>query len=97
MTIHLPGELERYIREEVVRGEFASADEALTEAVRLLQQRGPDRVPTTEARGTADRATRQREELGRLFRRLDSMPIAPADDDGLSNRDHDSILYGKGP
>jgi Arc/MetJ-type ribon-helix-helix transcriptional regulator len=95
MTIHLPQELERYIHDQVVRGEFASADEALTEAVRLLQQRGPDQVPMTEARGTADRATRQREGLDRLCRRLDSMPIAPADDDGLSNRDHDRILYGK--
>jgi putative addiction module CopG family antidote len=95
MTIHLPQELERYIHDQVLRGEFASADEALTEAVRLLQRRAPEQVATAAARGTADRAARQLEELDRLCRRLDSMPVAPTNDDGLSNRDHDRILYGK--
>jgi Arc/MetJ-type ribon-helix-helix transcriptional regulator len=93
MTIHLPQELERYIHDQVLRGEFASPDEAVTEAVRLLQQRAPDQSHV--AREGADRAKRQREELDRLFRRLDSVPVAPASNDGLSNRDHDRILYGK--
>ena len=36
MTIHLPRELEGLIRAEVARGRFASIDEAMIEAARLL-------------------------------------------------------------
>ena len=36
MTIQLPNELERDIRAEVLSGRFASVDEAMAEAVRLL-------------------------------------------------------------
>jgi putative addiction module CopG family antidote len=42
MTIHLPEELERYILGQVQTGRFASADDAIAEAVRLLQQRGQE-------------------------------------------------------
>jgi Arc/MetJ-type ribon-helix-helix transcriptional regulator len=94
MTIHLPQELERYIHEQVLRGELASTDEALTEAVRLLQQREPV-PPPTGARGTPERTARQLEDFERLCRKLDSMPLESANDDGFSNRDHDRILYGK--
>jgi putative addiction module CopG family antidote len=38
MTIHLPEELERYVKSQVQSGYFASEDEAITEAVRLLRQ-----------------------------------------------------------
>jgi Arc/MetJ-type ribon-helix-helix transcriptional regulator len=42
MTIHLPENLERSILEEVRVGHFATADDAVAEAVRLfLQQRSP--------------------------------------------------------
>jgi Arc/MetJ-type ribon-helix-helix transcriptional regulator len=38
MTIHLPDELQRYLQNEVGNGRFVSQEEAIAEAVRLLQQ-----------------------------------------------------------
>jgi Arc/MetJ-type ribon-helix-helix transcriptional regulator len=38
MTIHLPEDLERSIRDEVLSGRFASLDDAMAEAARLLLQ-----------------------------------------------------------
>jgi putative addiction module CopG family antidote len=38
MTIHLPEDLEQFVAQKVANGRFASADEAITEAVRLLRQ-----------------------------------------------------------
>jgi Arc/MetJ-type ribon-helix-helix transcriptional regulator len=38
MTIHLPDDLERFLRAEVHRGHFASEDDAIAEAVRLLRR-----------------------------------------------------------
>jgi Arc/MetJ-type ribon-helix-helix transcriptional regulator len=38
MTIHLPEDLERYLQDEVQGGGFASPDEAIIEALRLLRQ-----------------------------------------------------------
>jgi Arc/MetJ-type ribon-helix-helix transcriptional regulator len=45
MTVHLPEDLERYLRDAVMSGQFASEDEAISAAVRLLQ--------TTRPRATA--------------------------------------------
>ncbi len=39
MKFHLPEDLERFVQAKVQSGRFASEDEAMTEAVRLLQQR----------------------------------------------------------
>ena len=39
MTIHLPEDLERFVQTEVSKGHFASADEAISQAVQLLRQR----------------------------------------------------------
>jgi Arc/MetJ-type ribon-helix-helix transcriptional regulator len=39
MTIHLPEDLARYVQNEVLCGHFASEQDAITEAVRLLRQR----------------------------------------------------------
>ncbi len=39
LTIHLPEDLERYLQGEVQSGRFASPDDAVTEAIRLLRQR----------------------------------------------------------
>src|SRR4051794_31740466 len=39
MTIHLPEELEQFVRSEVQGGRFASQDEVIAAAVRLLRQR----------------------------------------------------------
>lgn len=38
MTIRLPEELERFVAATVQSGRFTSSDEAIAEAVRLLQQ-----------------------------------------------------------
>jgi putative addiction module CopG family antidote len=38
MTINLPDDLERFIRAEVHSGHFASAEDAIAEAVRLLKR-----------------------------------------------------------
>jgi antitoxin ParD1/3/4 len=37
MTFHLPEDLERFVQTKVQSGRFASQDEAITEAVRLLR------------------------------------------------------------
>ena len=39
LTIHLPEDLERYVQGEVQSGRFVSADDAIIEAIRLLQQK----------------------------------------------------------
>ena len=64
MTIHLPEDLERYVQSQVQLGRFASTDEALTEAVRLLQQRLPE--PSGPAPRSADELSDQ-ELQRRLF------------------------------
>ncbi|HYV35988.1 MAG TPA: hypothetical protein VE988_09820 [Gemmataceae bacterium] len=48
MTIHLPEDLERYIAHAVLSGQFASEQDAITEAVRLLRER--KRQTSAEAR-----------------------------------------------
>ena len=39
MTVHLPEDLERYLQSEVQSGHFASPEEAISEALRLLRQK----------------------------------------------------------
>lgn len=38
MTIHLPEDLERFVKAEVLSGHFDSEEDAITQAVRLLRQ-----------------------------------------------------------
>jgi Arc/MetJ-type ribon-helix-helix transcriptional regulator len=57
MTIRLPENVERSIREAVKSGQFASIDEAMTEAARLLLRR-TKRAKTANAR-TQDDMLRQ--------------------------------------
>ena len=94
MTIHLPEDLEGSLRAVVRSGRYPSVDDALAEAVRQFL-RGLHRQPGPgEDEGVPDRAGRQRENLKRLCEELEAMPAAtPAD--GLTNRDHDRILYGR--
>lgn len=42
---------------------------------------------------TPDELSRQQEALNAMFARVDRLPQTPRND-GLSNRDHDQILYG---
>jgi Arc/MetJ-type ribon-helix-helix transcriptional regulator len=50
MNIHLPSDLERSIRAEVASGHFASVDEAMAEAARLLLRRQPKAKRTSGKR-----------------------------------------------
>jgi putative addiction module CopG family antidote len=48
MTIHLPEDLERYVQMKVRSGRFASEDELIGEAVRLLRQKEEAASPSGE-------------------------------------------------
>ena len=100
MNIQLSEQREQVVLALLRAGKFASADEVIDEALRLVGQRyqtpGNPKEPATrdQAKSSLDRAARQLENLRRLGRRLDAVPsVAIAD--GLSNRDHDRILYGQ--
>jgi Arc/MetJ-type ribon-helix-helix transcriptional regulator len=47
MNIQLPNDLERSIGAEVASGHFASVDEAMAEAARLLLRHQPKRKPVS--------------------------------------------------
>jgi len=66
-------------------GKFSSVDEVIDEALSLVEKRYLQ---------ADERTGQQLENLRRLGRKLDAMPVA-AVADGLTNRDHDRILYGK--
>jgi Arc/MetJ-type ribon-helix-helix transcriptional regulator len=51
MTINLPDDLERFLRAEVHRGHFASEEDAIAEAVRLLRRQLGQAAPATPAPG----------------------------------------------
>lgn len=91
MTIHLSEGPGRFVRSLVGQGRYATEVEAVEDALRLLEREQAGRV--AEADAPSDRAARQRENLERLCRTLDGMPAADPGD-GLTNRDHDRILYG---
>jgi Arc/MetJ-type ribon-helix-helix transcriptional regulator len=100
MTIHLSGHREQVILSLLRSGKFASSDEVIDEALRLVGERyQPAEDATKSAVSSAaddslDRAARQLANLRLLGRKLDTMPSA-AIVDGLSNRDHDQMLYGQ--
>jgi len=54
MTIHLPKDVESSIREAVVSGRFASMDDAMTEAAKLLLQKLNQAKAPAVARPAAD-------------------------------------------
>ncbi len=100
MMIHLSGHREQVILSLLRAGKFASSDEVIDEALRLVGERyqEPEEVNESVAASTRDesldRTARQLANLRRLGHKLDAMPTA-AMADGLSNRDHDRILYGQ--
>jgi putative addiction module CopG family antidote len=67
LTIHLPEDLERYLDVEVKGGRFASADEAIAEALRLLRQKEQEEASRREEL-IADQVDRQMLEAGLLSR-----------------------------
>jgi Arc/MetJ-type ribon-helix-helix transcriptional regulator len=100
MTIHLSEQREQLILTLLRAGKFASADDVIDEGLRLVEQRLQGSGETKEspsgapAGQTDDRTAQQLRNLRRLGQKLDAMPtVAMAD--GLSNRDHDRMIYGQ--
>lgn len=100
MIIDLTGQREQIILSLLRSGKFSSVDEVVNEALYLVKQRYQE--AGSEADESRDRTRQQLENLRRLGRKLDAMPpgtlsTGGTEDvaDGLSNRDHDRILYGK--
>jgi Arc/MetJ-type ribon-helix-helix transcriptional regulator len=100
MTIHLSGSREQLVVSLLQAGKFASTEEVIDEGLRLVEERYTKPEVTSESavgRETDEslaRTARQLASLRGLSQKLDAMPAA-ATADGLSNRDHDRILYGK--
>ncbi|HEV7516532.1 MAG TPA: type II toxin-antitoxin system ParD family antitoxin [Thermoanaerobaculia bacterium] len=67
MVVHLSGELERMVQEKVESGLYHSADEVISEALHVLEERDQE----LDARATAFKS-----EIGR---RLASGPSTPLD------------------
>jgi Arc/MetJ-type ribon-helix-helix transcriptional regulator len=66
MTIQLPEDLARYVQNEVLSGHFASEQDAITEAVRLLRQRKQETAVQEVKPVTEDELVRQLVESGFL-------------------------------
>jgi Arc/MetJ-type ribon-helix-helix transcriptional regulator len=100
MAIHLSEQREQLILSLLRAGKFAPADEVVDEGLRLVEQRLRESGEKNEAASSGmtdhpdDRAPVQLRNLSRLGQLLDAMPAA-AIADGLSNRDHDRMLYGQ--
>jgi putative addiction module CopG family antidote len=96
MTIKLSEEREQFIRSLVAGGRFSSESEVVDEALSLLEQRYRASGPAGRAAADVapDRTGQQSENLKLLLQKLDAMPPS-AVADGLSNRDHDQILYNR--
>ncbi len=98
MTVRLSEYSEQFVRSLVQGGRFPSEDDAIEEAIRLLEQRycQPTRAPVTEkeVQFASQHTARQVENLRRLCQKVDNLPSADVGD-GLTNRDHDRILYGQ--
>jgi Arc/MetJ-type ribon-helix-helix transcriptional regulator len=97
MTIHLPKDVERSINAAVHSGYFASMDDAMTEAARLLLQRLDQRQPPPNPPETSQEAAAQeRKPIWEVFQELSaSVPdevwdALPTD---LSS-EHDHYIYG---
>jgi Arc/MetJ-type ribon-helix-helix transcriptional regulator len=66
MTIHLPDDLEHFLRAEVHRGHFASEEEAIAEAVRLLRHQLSQTAKTTPGTDAVSSASTSDPLLGAL-------------------------------
>jgi Arc/MetJ-type ribon-helix-helix transcriptional regulator len=73
MTIKLPDDLERFIRAEVRSGHFASEEDAIAEAVRLLKRQLIQAATTTPAAGAPAAATTPDPVLGAMRDAADEM------------------------
>lgn len=72
LAVHLPDDLERYLQGEIQGGRFASADQAIAEALRLLRQRDQGEQ-SPRAPSSPDEVNRQLLDAG-LISRIPSRP-----------------------
>jgi putative addiction module CopG family antidote len=90
MTIHLPEDLEHYVRAKVQSGHFASEEDAITEAVRLLRLAEERATPKTETEAPPSEPTWQR-----VLKIMANVPDSVFDripTDGSAQLDH--YIYG---
>ncbi|MBV9124115.1 MAG: hypothetical protein JO112_12215 [Planctomycetes bacterium] len=73
MTINLPEDLERFLRAEVQLGHFASEDEAIAAAVRLLRCQGSQQAGPTPATEPANIASTRDPLLGIMRDKADEV------------------------
>jgi hypothetical protein len=84
MDIHLSEEARRYIEAQLAAGRYRTPGELIADLVRRQQPQDADECRLWE---------RQKQALRGLLDELAQLPPA-ALSDGLTNRDHDRILYG---
>jgi Arc/MetJ-type ribon-helix-helix transcriptional regulator len=87
MQITISEEAGRYIEAQLAAGRYRTANELIEDLVRLRQGREAEECGLAE---------RQRHALLNLLDEMRAWPAAPVED-GLTNRDHDRILYGGPP
>ena len=81
MTIHLPQDLEAYVKNQVTSGLFASPDDAIAEAIRLLRRQQP--APAASEILTPEDVDRQLLARGLLSRLPDPSEDLDDDEDDL--------------
>jgi Arc/MetJ-type ribon-helix-helix transcriptional regulator len=93
MTIHLPEDLERSIRDEVQRGRFASVDDAVAEAVRTyLRAAVPGPTPSTGREEATGAHKPIWEEFEEITAGIPDEEWAKLPTDGAEQHDH--YIYG---
>src|SRR5262245_7690208 len=94
MTIHLPQDVERSIEAAVYSGRFASVDDAMTQAARLLlRELGQEQA--TPAASAAEAAAPRKPIWERILERAAAIPDEEFDKlpvDGAEQHDH--YIYG---
>ncbi|AGA24818.1 ribbon-helix-helix domain-containing protein [Singulisphaera acidiphila] len=96
MTIHLPENLERSILAEVHSGHFASVDDAIAEAVRLLLRQGEHNALRPETAGTGEQNAQAHkpiwEEIAEITADVPDEEWNKLPADGAEQHDH--YIYG---
>jgi Arc/MetJ-type ribon-helix-helix transcriptional regulator len=84
MRVELPQDIRRYIEAQLAAGRYRTPADVIGDLVRRQKEQDA---------GERRLWKRQRRALVALLGKMATVP-APSRDDGLSNRDHDRILYG---
>ncbi len=89
----LPADLEQFVQQEIADGRFASVEEVVSAALRMMCEH------QSQTNGQASQLSVRQSDpklatLKELVRELEALPVARPDD-GFSVRDHDKLLYGQ--